>query len=197
MDGQKFPPQAVERRDMARLLEVASSRRDRALIIIMWRAGLRNNEVCHIDLEHVQFKSEGSSIITVCRPKNESRGAPRRRVGLNEFDTQFIKAYLEERGHHSGPLFVTSTGKRLHPSQNRRTCKILARKAGISQRIHPHGLRHTFSHEFYSESDGKNLLELKNALGHSNLSTTEKYLGKIGAVRAVEMTQKRRNWNDE
>jgi len=65
----------------------------------------------------------------------------------------------------------------------------LAAKAGIDKRVHPHGLRHTFTAELAREGAG--LIDLRDALGHSRTATTELYVRAAGAGRAVDLMRTR------
>jgi integrase/recombinase XerD len=68
-----------------------------------------------------------------------------------------------------------------------------AAKADIDKRAHPHGLRHTMAHELAKE--GVSLVEIRDALGHSSLAVTDRYLRRL-APQQVIRTMRARVWTD-
>ena len=75
-------------------------------------------------------------------------------------------------------------GEALHTNAVRELLKRLASKAGIEKRVHPHGLRHTFAAAAARQIP---IHFVQNALGHSNLAVTSRYVSHLGgaAVDAV------------
>lgn len=65
----------------------------------------------------------------------------------------------------------------------------LAADAGVEKRVHPHGLRHTYAVEL--DDEGFPLRDIRDLLGHSNVSTTDTYLRGLGASSAVERAKMR------
>lgn len=68
----------------------------------------------------------------------------------------------------------------------------LARKVGIEKRSNSHSLRHTFAFELAKE--GVPVMAIQNALGHSNLGVTSRYLSHLAPIEQVETIHKR-TWN--
>jgi integrase len=64
----------------------------------------------------------------------------------------------------------------------------------VERRVHPHALRHTYSAELAREGMPMNVL--RDALGHSSLATTDRYLRDVAPVHVIE-TMKRREWSLE
>lgn len=82
--------------------------------------------------------------------------------------------YMKKNGIRSGMIFCTRNGKEKNRSNIWREMKQLAERAGISlQKVFPHNLRHLFARTFYKET--KNLINLADLLGHSNLEVTRVY----------------------
>lgn len=149
-------------------------RRDRALIALMYRTGVRVSSACGIDLYDL-FEQDGQRFVRIEKIKGGLR------IQSFPIDLELgkiIDEWLEVRGREPGPLFSTHRGARLHTSSVRRMFQRLAPKAGIERRVHPHALRHTFAAELYTERIGA--AGIQAALGHSSLATTQKYLGQIG-----------------
>jgi len=104
--------------------------------------------------------------------------------------TAVIKEWMGECGTGDDPLLTTSRGLRILPSYVRQLLPVLARKAKVNRRVHPHAFRHTFAREMYNEGVG--VMELMLALGHQSLSTTQTYLQSIGGTQVVNTTTKRK-----
>jgi integrase/recombinase XerD len=88
-------------------------------------------------------------------------------------------------------LFCRLDGGPLDQSYVRHLLRRLAGKAGIDKRVHPHGLRHTYAAELAREGVPMNVL--RDALGHSTLATTDRYLRDVAPVHVIE-TMRRREW---
>lgn len=161
--------------------------RDRAYLCLLYRCGLRNNECRMLDIEDIR---EGTPwTVRVRHPKGEARGARPRELGLDEGTRAIVGEWIKIRGTRPGPLFITSKGTRLDTSHFRRKVKWLGQKAGITRRVHPHALRHTFARTLHDEGASVRLIQL--ALGHQNMGTTEKYLQGLGDPETIALTSER------
>jgi len=189
--GRRFEAHPLHEAEAALLVQSARTPRDRAIIALLWRGGLRSNELVELDLESVRFQDDGSAQIKINRPKGVERGAPRRVVAVGKKTVDLLRAFLKRRGEQPGPFFQTRVGKRLVNQQIRRTVALAGKRAGLDRRVHPHCLRHTFAANLYDEGVGMRHLQV--ALGHASLATTEKYLRSIGCDEVVEILA-RRDW---
>jgi integrase/recombinase XerD len=97
-----------------------------------------------------------------------------------------LREYLEVRPQRSGPLFFSRTYQPLTGRDVQRVVAEAARRAGLEKRVTPHTLRHTFATRFLQA--GGDLATLQTVLGHSNLSTTARYLHP-DAGRVQEMVE--------
>ena len=190
--GQTFEAMPLELDEAARLVDAGRGVRDRAILVLLWRGGLRANALCSLGLEHVRFIEDGTAVIKVNKPKGVDRGAPKRVVAVGKKAADLLLAWLAKRGPDPGPFFRTFQGRRLCTSQIRRTVSLAGKRANLGRRVHPHALRHTFAHSLYDEGVG--VLEIQEALGHSRLETTRAYLGSIGATTVVSMLSNRKEW---
>ena len=84
-----------------------------------------------------------------------------------------LDAYLVARGRTTGALFTNHRGGRLTPRSVHRIVGRQARRSGLDRRVTPHTLRHTFATHMLGE--GADLRLIQELLGHSRLSTTQRY----------------------
>jgi site-specific recombinase XerD len=133
--------------------------RNRALVELVYSAGLRSAEAVGLDLGDVDFEQE---LVHVRRGK----GGKDRVVPLGEEAAHWVARYLRDarpvlaRGANDA-LFLSATGKRLDTSTLRRLIP------------HPHRLRHAFATHLLE--GGADLRTIQELLGHSSLSTTQIY----------------------
>lgn len=161
--------------------------RNRALLVLLWRCGLRCNEAVSLDVADVRLEEPAQ--VRVRFPKGYERGAKPRSVGLDERSRTILAAWIAKRGDAPGALFVTRHGSRLTNRAVRQTFAALGRRAGLQRRVHPHAFRHTFAAELYAERVG--VVEIQQCLGHSSLAVTQCYLKSIGATEVVACTASR------
>ncbi|MCC6347441.1 MAG: tyrosine recombinase XerC [Nitrospirales bacterium] len=148
--------------------------RDRAVLELFYASGLRVSEVAGLNTDDLNLR-EGLV-------KARGKGKKERIVPVGSKALDALKSYLVERmlfrkkkaDSGSGPaLFLNRSGGRLTDRQIRRIVVKHARAMGISGQIGPHTLRHTFAtHLLLGGADLRTIQEL---LGHSSLSTTQKY----------------------
>ena len=190
--GRRFPAHPLTPAEAEGLLRACgnsrSGRRNRALLVLLYRAGLRCSEALGLDLADLRVTT-GGAVIRVRQPKGFYRGTPPRELGLDAKAAAMLQAWLELRGTWPGPVFRTRSGRQVTASYVRQLLPRLGRRAGIGRRVHPHALRHTFARQLYEEGHG--LVEIMLALGHTKLSTTQTYLRHIGATEVVAITMGR------
>ncbi len=145
------------------------SARDRAILELLYSSGLRVSELSGLDVEDINTK-EG--LVKVKGKGKKERIVP---VGSKALDA--IKSYLVERissiKRKDKALFLNRRGSRLTDRGVRRVVVKYARMMGISGHIGPHALRHTFASHLLQ--GGADLRVIQELLGHSSLSTTQKY----------------------
>ncbi len=139
--------------------------RDHALIEVLYGAGLRVAEGCGLDLDDVD---EGRRAIRVLGKGDKERVVP---IGDTALDA--LEAYLAARGRQRGPLFLNARGGRLTARSAHRIVRAWARRVGVTQRVTPHTLRHSFATHMLGR--GADLRLIQELLGHSRLSTTQRY----------------------
>lgn len=191
--GRKFPPEPLTKEEVLGLLAACSRRaptgiRDRALICLLWRGQLRISEA--LALKPADFDAAACTVRVL-----HGKGERSRVAVIDEQAAGVLTAWLATRkklaltGHR--PLFCTLRGGPVSGTQVRMMLARRARKAGISKRVHPHGLRHTGASELAQE--GVALLDIQHQLGHSSSATTDRYLHQLNPVaRAARLRS--RTW---
>ncbi len=144
--------------------------RDRAILELFFSTGLRLSELCSLNRDLDLSKDEFSV---------RGKGEKVRVVFLSESAKKSIRAYLAKRADMEEPLFlqVSSNKKneslRLTPRSIERIVKQYAIKAGISRKVTPHVLRHSFATDLLG--NGADIRSVQTMLGHANIATTQIY----------------------
>jgi site-specific recombinase XerD len=148
-----------------------SSLRDRAIMELFFSTGLRVSELCSLDRDLDLTRDEFSI---------RGKGEKVRVVFLSSEAKKAIKEYLAKRSDLDEALFV-QMGKnakntkdlRLTPRSVERLIKKYAVKAGITRKVTPHVIRHSFATDLLE--NGADLRSVQALLGHSNIATTQVY----------------------
>ncbi|HET9925951.1 MAG TPA: tyrosine recombinase XerC [Methylomirabilota bacterium] len=143
----------------------AAGARDRALLELLYASGLRVAEGCGLDLDDLDEARRTVRVV--------GKGDKERVVPVGETALEALAAHLAMRGRRRGPLFLNARGGRLTPRSAHRIVRARARQAGIDQRVTPHTLRHSFATHMLGA--GADLRLIQELLGHSRLSTTQRY----------------------
>jgi len=161
-----FLPKDESKELLDRPLDLSEAgRRDRALLELLYASGLRVAECCGLDLEDLD--RHGATVRVL------GKGDRERVVPVGDEALAALGAYLALRSEGRGPLFRNHRGGRLTTRSVHRIVKRLARAAGITRRVSPHTLRHTFATHMLGE--GADLRLIQELLGHRRLSTTQRY----------------------
>jgi site-specific recombinase XerD len=158
--------------------------RNRVILTLAWRSGMRCSEV--LDLRVRDLDLHEQTIIV-----RRGKGGKRRVLGLDLETVDVLRDWLDVCSPTSGDslVFATRTGRRIDGSYVRHLLPRLALSAGVSKRVHLHGLRHRFAVEL--EQEGAPLSVIRDLLGHSSIATTDTYLRRGGATRAVAFARER------
>ena len=193
MNTTKKPIQPLTNEECLALLAATSKRgpcgaRDRATIILLWRAQLRVAEALTVIPDDVDLAAGTVRI-------QHGKGDKSRVVGIDSAACDVLRRWIERRARlpvgPDSPLICTLRGGKLWPQHVGRTLRRLASKASITKRVHPHGLRHTGAFEMLSE--GIRLDLIQRQLGHSSLAVTDRYLRHASAADVVD-AMRGREW---
>lgn len=160
--------------ELERLLKSADgtdekSLRDKAILELFFSTGLRVSELCSLDNDLDLTRDEFSV---------RGKGEKVRVVFLSPAAKDAVRAYLKARKDMGEALFVNhakgrARGERLTPRSIERMIKTYAAKAGITKKVTPHVLRHSFATDLLS--NGADIRSVQQLLGHASINTTQIY----------------------
>ncbi|MTD43834.1 tyrosine-type recombinase/integrase [Conexibacter sp. W3-3-2] len=197
--GRRFPAEILTHAEIDAVLQHvgrprAVRARNRALLIVLWRAGLRIAEALALAPHDLDLDA-GTLLV------RHGKGDQRRAVGLDAQTVAELRAWLDVRRElripRGSPLFCTTArdaagrGRPVKASYVRGLVAEAARRARVDKRVHPHGFRHTVAIELLRE--GHSLVHIQKVLGHRDLATTARYVDHLLPLEAVEM-MRGRHW---
>lgn len=147
--------------------------RDHAIAMLLYGCGLRLSETLGLTLGHITAAESSLRVL--------GKGKKERQVPLLPLVRQAIDDYLAQSPYHEAkfqrsgnfPLFVGVRGRPLQQAVFRRCMQQLRRRYGLPESLTPHALRHAFATHLLS--NGAQLRDIQELLGHESLSTTQRY----------------------
>lgn len=160
----------------------SSSVRQRAIVEVLLSSGVRIEEFCNLKISDVDFQK--LTIHVDC-----GKGEKSRTTVIDSLAASCLKKYLASRKDTLPWLFVTDKGefRKLKADTVRSYLKRMECRICVPD-IHPHRFRRTFATTLYR--DGVDLVTIQRLMGHSNISTTQRYID--ASDIAVEVATKRR-----
>jgi site-specific recombinase XerD len=169
----------LDSEEIQRLLAAASrpdvkALRDRAILELLFSAGLRVSELTSINRDQINLTRGEFSV--------RGKGDKIRIVFISEAAKLALEKYMDKRTDMDEAVFIRyskkkntedQTNKRLTPRSVQRIVKFYAAKAGIVKDVHPHTLRHSFATDLLS--NGADIRSVQTMLGHSSITTTQIY----------------------
>ena len=189
--GLRFPADPPPVDEIIAVMRAAGNGADgarlRALIVVLWRAGLRISEA--LDLAETDLdRTRGALII------RRGKGGRRREVGMDRWAWDQLTPYLEVRAALPvGALFCVlhgpTAGRRWEASAVLKQLHRTAEAAGVRRRFAPHQLRH--AHAIELAHKGVPLVTIQRQLGHCNLGVTNIYLQGIDNAEIIDTVHSR------
>jgi site-specific recombinase XerD len=190
-DGMRVSlPKVLSRTDVNKLIAAIDTKkmtglRNKVALYLLYRAGLRNSEVCDLSPKDIDWEN---GLVYI----QQSKGKKDRYVPLDEYVLKLCKEWDAIRPDCE--YFVcTSLGTKLSDRYLRTMCYDLSEKAGVyindnhrRKPVHPHTFRHCFATELLE--DGYSIKEVQELLGHASIETTMVYL----SVRPEKLMKKMR-----
>lgn len=160
--------------ELGRLMKAADgddekTLRDRAIFELLFSTGLRVSELCALDSD-IDLTRDELSV--------RGKGDKVRVVFLSPAAKTAVSTYQKARKDMGEALFVNiargrERGERLTPRSIERIIKVYAAKAGITKKVTPHVLRHSFATDLLS--NGADIRSVQQLLGHASINTTQIY----------------------
>ncbi|MEM1395644.1 MAG: tyrosine-type recombinase/integrase, partial [Cyanobacteria bacterium P01_H01_bin.150] len=154
--------------EVQNLINHATNPRDKAIIRLLYYAGLRVSELCALKWRDLKPRKDGGGQITVF-----GKGDKTRTVLVGKGIWRSVND-LKDYASKNDPVFVSREGGHLHRSMVFLIVKNAAKRAKIEGNVSPHWLRH--SHASHSLDRGAPIHLLQKTLGHSSVAITEMYL---------------------
>ena len=150
--------------------------RDRAILELLFSSGLRVSELINLNRDHINTKRREFSV--------RGKGNKDRPIFISKTASQHIDNYLKSRKDNLSPLFINyskrcttpsldSNYRRLTARSVQRMIEKYARLAGITKKVSPHTMRHSFATDLLL--NGADLRSVQSMLGHASISTTQIY----------------------
>jgi integrase len=190
--GQRYPADPPTVAEIVAVMRHAGSglhaARLRALIVVLWRAGLRIHEA--LALGEADLDPRRGSLLV-----RRGKGGRRREVGMDDWAWEQLQPWLTARVDLPvGPLLCIATGptrgRAWSAGAARTELRHAAAKAGVRRRFAPHQLRHAHAVEMARE--GVPLIVIQRQLGHTNLGITSIHLQGIDSTEIIDTVHARR-----
>jgi integrase len=190
--GQRYPADPPTVAEIVAVMRHAGTglhaARLRALIVVLWRAGLRIQEAVALGESDLDER-RGSLLV------RRGKGGRRREVGMDDWAWEQLQPWLTARlDLPVGPLLCIATGptrgRSWSPGAARTELRHAAARAGVRKRFAPHQLRHAHAVEMARE--GVPLIVIQRQLGHTNLGITSIYLQGIDSTEIIDTVHGRR-----
>jgi len=165
---------ALDREEVSSLLSVATSPRDRALVLLLVTEGLRVSEALALDLGSSETIRGHATVVV------SGKGGRSDRIPLPPLVLDAITALAQAEGREGGPVFLGEDGERLSRHGVSRALARLGRRAGLGRTLTPHMLRATAI--TLALDAGASLRDVQDLARHADPRTTRRYDRNRGAL---------------
>ena len=189
--GRRYPPDPPTVEEIIAVMSATGDDPDglrlRALIVVLWRAGLRISEA--LALVETDLDPQRGAILV-----RRGKGGKRREVGMDRWAWEQLEPWLQYRATLPvGALFCIlrgpTRGRPCAPACIRAQLRRTAQAAGVRRRLAPHQLRH--AHAVEMSREGVPLLVIQRQLGHADLGITSTYLRGIDNAEIIHAVHER------
>ena len=188
------PIEILSRAEVSALMKTCtrcpSGMRDKALIALLFGAGLRLGEALALLPRDMDMDAGTINV-------RHGKGDRQRVVGIDDGNLALVQQWMARRkalgARRSAPVICQiSKGRVGLPVSQPAVRQMLARRgarAGIDKRLHPHGLRHAHASEL--AADGLPLHIIQKQLGHRNVATTSRYIDHLRPEEVIAAVRSR------
>lgn len=172
----------LELRDIEAMLTICDIKtpgglRDRTIMELFFSSGMRISELTALNADQFTMLKDNNSERTY-ELSIVGKGKHIRTIFISPRSAQWLRAYLKSRRDVEKPLFINyrskdPDNKRLTPRSIQKMISRCAIMAGISKKVTPHTLRHTYATDLLDH--GADLRSVQELLGHKNVATTQIY----------------------
>ena len=144
--------------------------RDHAIAMLLYGAGLRISEALSLTMADI---AASETTLRIVGKGNKERQVPVLNIVRKAIDSYVTQSPFHWHQDGSFPLFIGLRGKKLQAAIFSRTVQRIRREMGLPDNLTPHALRHGFATHLLSQ--GAELRDIQELLGHVSLSTTQRY----------------------
>ena len=152
-------------------LSTPEAKRDRAMLELLYASGMRVSELVSLNLGDVDTKGDSVRCFGKGRKERLIPIYPQAAKAVEEYVTEVRPQFSHSDTEQA--LFLNQRGERLTRQGLWQILKAYAKQAGLSKKVTPHTLRHSFATHMLS--GGADLRSVQELLGHANISTTQIY----------------------
>lgn len=172
----------LETHDIEKMLKISDTKtlnglRDRTIMELFFSSGMRISELVALNVEQLSFLKDKNTKKTY-ELSIIGKGRHVRTIFISPRAAQWLRTYLASRRDVHKPLFINlrlkdADNRRLSPRYIQKMISRCAILAGLSKKVTPHTLRHTYATDLLSH--GADLRSVQELLGHKNVATTQIY----------------------
>lgn len=169
----KLAERIMSEQHLAKMFALEGNPRNHAILILLYRAGLRVSELCSLTWRNLQERNESGQVTVF------GKGKKTRHVLLDQSTWQEVmslrteKASLDDYVFQSRQAKKGSGDRRMDESSVNRIIHAAAKRAGLSKNVSPHWMRH--AHATHALERGAPITLVQSTLGHKSMETTAKY----------------------
>lgn len=156
-------PIVLNRKEIEKMIKITNNVKHKLVLMILYYAGLRLDEVINLDWQDIDFERE---VIHIKKAKGEKE----RVVFLHKKLKEMLKIYGIDK---KGLVFKSQMGKKYNKRTIQQIVHNTAKKADIDKKVTPHTLRHSFATHLLEA--GADIRYIQHLLGHKDLKTTQIY----------------------
>ena len=166
--SEKKIPIVLDKNEIETMINGTKNVKHRLFLKFLYGSGLRVSEACSMKLEDLNVEERMGMVIS-------GKGRKDRHIILSEGFVQDIPRYLKKRSKKAGnnPYLFNISDRCITTKMGQKIVKLAAERAEITKRVFPHALRSSFATHLLE--NGTDIRIIQELLGHSNLSTTERY----------------------
>jgi integrase/recombinase XerD len=166
-EQQKLSSRILSEEQVLSIIACEPSVRNKIMLRFLYETGCRLGEMCQLKWKHLKPRSGGGQVDIF------GKGSKTRHILITK---ELWDSLQSLRGNSSAdePIFATKSGRHFALSNVVRIVRAAAVRAGITEKVSPHWLRH--AHASHSLDRGAPLHLVQHTLGHSSIATTERYL---------------------